>query len=284
MARPTTAPAAAGGGPRKDAPRRPTWLLARERDGVPKYLQLASILEERIARGEYELEDRIPTEDRLCQEYQVSRITVREAVDRLVQKGLVERRQGKGTYVVAGKLRRNIAKVYSFSHDMVHLGLRPSSVVLLQAVERASPDVAAVLRLPEADRRVTRIERVRKANGAAILIERTLVPTRLCPGLERVDLAAGSLYEALTRRHAAPQTAEETYEAIILRPEDARRLGYAGRRPRAAFAIQRVTYLADGTPIELTRAVGRGDRLTLGIHMVADQADFQRLVGVTPGP
>lgn len=58
----------------------------------------------------------------------MSRITVREAVSRLVRDGLVERRQGKGTYVVAQKLRRNIAKVYSFSHDMVHLGLAcPSS-------------------------------------------------------------------------------------------------------------------------------------------------------------
>jgi GntR family transcriptional regulator len=281
MAR-ATSPAPAGtAGATKGAVRRPTPLAALERDRIPKYVQLASILEEKLARREYELNQQIPTEDRLCQEYQVSRITVREAVNRLVQDGLVERRQGKGTYVVAQKLRRNIAKVYSFSHDMVHLGLRPSSVVLVQTVEQASPEVAAILKLPAADRRVTRIERVREANDTPILLERTLIPTYLCPGLERVDLASGSLYEALTQRYGvSPRTAEETYEAIILQPTDARRLGCALRKPQPAFSIQRTTLLADGTPIEFTRAVGRGDRLTLGINMVADQAGFQRLVGV----
>jgi len=199
-----------------------------------------------------------------------------------VQEGYLDRRQGKGTYVVHQKLRRNIAKVYSFSHDMIHLGLEPSSVVLEQAVEQAPLQVVAVLKLPEPDRRVVRIHRVRKANDAPILLERTVIPAYLCPGLERADLVHGSLYELLTERYQLfPHTAEETYEAILLKPVDARLLGCTLCKPHPAFAIQRITFLEDGTPIEFTRGVGRGDRLTLGINMVADRADFQRLVGVS---
>ena len=256
-------------------------LGARAREGLPKYLRLAEILRDRILRQEYELDEQIPTEERLCEHYEVSRITVREAVNLLVRDGLLERRQGRGTYVVAQKLRRNIAKVYSFSHDMVHLGLEPSSVVLEQVIEQAPLEVAALLKLPHPERRVVRIHRVRKANDAPILLERTLIPAYLCPGLERADLVRGSLYELLTQRYRLfPHTAEETYEAILLPPADARLLGCTLRRPHPAFAIQRITFLEDGTPIEFTRGVGRGDRLTLGINMAADQADFQRLVGV----
>ena len=80
-----------------------------------------------------------------------------------------------------------------------------------------------------------------------------------------------------------PHHAEETYEAIILKRREAELLECSSRGAQPAFAIQRLTYLENGLPIELTRSVGRGDRLTLAINMTSEQADIRRRVeGVVP--
>jgi len=211
----------------------------------------------------------------------VSQITVREAINRLVQEGYLDRRQGKGTYVVHQKLRRNIAKVYSFGSDMRRLGLEPRSRILELRVEEAGPLVVERIRLPETNRGVKRITRVRIANEVPILVETAMIPEYLCAGIVDRNLERGSLYRILTKEYRLmPHHAEETYEAIILAREDAIILEKDPEVPQPAFAIQRVTYLESGAPIEYGKSVGRGDLLTLAINMVADKAGFQRVIGV----
>lgn len=256
-------------------------LVDKSFEGIPKYFQLARILKERIQRQEYAGGEQIPSEAELCASFQVSRITVREAINRLVSEGYLERRQGKGTYVAHQKLRRNIARIYSFSNDMSHLGLEPSSRVLALRVEDAEAEDAERLKLPQENRRVTLISRVRLANKIPVLVETTLIPEYLCSGLVEKDLESGSLYGILTEQYSLVlQRAEETYEAIIMAKEDALLFGFDPAVPRPGLAIRNITYLQNGLPIEYTSSVGRGDLLTLAITMVADEADFQRLVGV----
>ena len=257
---------------------------AADRDGVPKYVQLAQIVREKITRRQYKAGDRIPTEAELGDTYRMSRITVRQAIDRLVRDGLLERHQGRGTYVLPQKLKRNIANVYSFTSDMHQLGLKPSSRVLALTAEEASAADALSLQLPAGNRRVTRLARVRMVNGLPILLETTLIPEYLCPDLVGKDFSNASLYRILTaERRLMPHHAEETYEAIILKRREAELLECSSRGAQPAFAIQRLTYLENGLPIELTRSVGRGDRLTLAINMTSEQADIRRRVeGVVP--
>jgi GntR family transcriptional regulator len=248
-------------------------------EGVPKYIRLARILREQIVRQVYKVGERIPSEGELGASHRMSRITVREAVDRLVQEGLLERRQGRGTYVLPQKLRRNIAKVYSFTSDMLRLGLTPSSRVLSLVVENADRELTRTLQLPLENARVTRIVRVRKANDVPILLETTLIPEYLCPGLVAKDLQRDSLYRILTEDfQLVPHHAEEFYEAVVLSRGDAGLLECRSRGPQAAFAIQRLTYLESGLLVELTRSVSRGDRMTLAINMTSVAADFQRVV------
>jgi GntR family transcriptional regulator len=258
-----------------------TVLDGKSGEGIPKYIQIARILRERIQRQEYLPGAQIPTEVEMCEEYRVSRITVREAINKLVQEGWLDRQQGKGTYVVHQKLRRNIAKVYSFSSDMRRLGLEPRSRVLWIGVEEAPPDVVEKMKLPETNRKVTRITRVRIANEVPVLIETAMIPEYLCAGLVERDLESGSLYQILTEEYRLmPHHAEETYEAVILSREEATILERDPEIPQPAFAIQRTTFLLDGVAMEYGKSVGRGDLLTLAINMVADKADFQRVIGV----
>jgi len=250
-------------------------------EGIPKYIQLARIIRDRIVQQVYKPGEQIPTEAELGAEHDVSRITVREALNRLVKEGWLVRRQGKGTYVAHQKLLRNVAKVYSFSTDMRRMGLEPRSQVISVTVEEADESLAERLLLPPANHRVTRIKRVRIANEVPILVETATVPEYLCQGLTDKPLEEDSLYRIFAEDYQlVPHHAEETYESVILGREDSLLLARAPDTPQPAFSIQRTTYLESGMIIELGSSVGRGDMLTLSITMVAEKADFQRVFDV----
>ncbi|MGQ9746766.1 MAG: GntR family transcriptional regulator [Candidatus Caldatribacteriaceae bacterium] len=242
---------------------------------IPLYQQLKSILKKQILDGVLKPGDRVPTEVELCKTYGVSQMTVRQAIRRLVEEGYLYRKQGKGTFVTSLKLRRRLPKLYSFSEDMVELGLQPSSKILEKTIIQADDNLADVLRLPFSDRSVNRLVRVRLANGEPILIEKTFIPVYLCPNLLQEDLETGSLYAILRGKYGLLLNhAYETYEVGKVRKEEAINLDCRPGLP--AFVIERFTYLSNGVPVELTRSVARGDRLRFTVKLVADQAQIRR--------
>lgn len=254
-------------------------IRAKHSEGIPKYIQLAKVLREKIVTQEYGPGQKIPTETELCEQYSVSRVTVREAIDRLVQENLLYREQGKGTYVMPQKLKRNITKIYSFSYDMVRLGLKPSSTLFESVLIDADPILAEKLKLPASNKKVTKIVRLRRANGIPVLLEHTFIPDFLCPGLWNNDFGSASLYQILSDTyHLTFEHAEESYEAIILSSEEARILECEPIEGQPGMSIDRITYLEHMIPVEYTHSTGRGDRLSLTVDMVADRTDFQRKI------
>ncbi|MDK2896027.1 MAG: GntR family transcriptional regulator, N-acetylglucosamine utilization regulator [Candidatus Atribacteria bacterium] len=248
-----------------------------EENNLPLYQQLKNILKGQILNGTFRVGDQIPSESELCARYGVSRITVRQAIASLVQEGLLYRRPGKGTFVTSPKLRRRLPRLYSFSEDMRELGLEPSSRTLEQKVEEAEEEVAELLKLPDTDRRVTKLVRVRLANGEPILIERTFVPHYLCPDLVKENLEQGSLYDILRKKYRLwLDHASETYEVTALTREEAEALNCPEKS--LAFFIERVSFLKTGVPVELTRSVSRGDRVRFTVQLVADQAQIRRQI------
>jgi GntR family transcriptional regulator len=250
-----------------------------EESGVPLYQQLKNILKGQILSGVLKPGDKIPPETDLCTRYGVSRITVRQAIHSLVEEGFLYRKQGKGTFVTSPKLRRRLPKLYSFTEDMLELGLRPSSKVLACEVIVADRKTEEILKLPPGEERVNRIVRVRCANDEPILIETTFIPLYLCPGLIEEDLEKGSLYAVLRDKYGLLlDHAYETYEVGKVRKEEAQHLKCRAGLP--AFVIERVTYLRNEIPVELTKSVARGDRLRFTVLLVADQAQIRREVEV----
>lgn len=244
---------------------------------VPLYVQLKNILKNQILSGALKPGDHLPSENELGQVYKVSRITVRQAINALVQEGLVYRQQGRGTFVASLKLRRRLPRLYSFSEDMLELGLRPSSRVITQRVVEAEEDVAELLHLSGENKKVNEIVRVRLANGDPILVEHTYIPYFLCPDLVQEDLGQGSLYAVLRDKYGLVLVhAFETYEVGSIRKREAEILGC--RRGLPAFLIERVAFLKNDVPVELTRSVARGDRLRFTVHLVADQAQIRRRI------
>jgi GntR family transcriptional regulator len=202
----------------------------------------------------------IPSERELMSTYDVSRATVRKAIDSLVSDGLLTRIQGKGTFVARPRLESRL-HLASFSQDMRRRGLTPSTVVLAIQADRPPAEAAASLALGPDDL-AWRLERVRLADGRPIALENGWYPHALLPDLDRRDLS-GSLYEVLERGFglgidAAEQTLwGEAADAVV-----ARRLDAPLHTPLLVF--RRVSTAA-GRPVEHVVSRYRGD--SYQIHM-----------------
>jgi len=231
-----------------------------QEDGIlPLYYQLIGIIKRKIRMGSLKPGDKLPSEKEICSKYKISRTTVRQALLSLVNEGLLYRKQGKGTFVARPKLSRNLVKVYSFSEDMKNLGLIPSSKVLEQRIVPATEDLVENLNLKTCKDRVIKFTRVRLANSEPLLIETTYIPYDLVPSLIEEDLEHNSLYSILNEKYQLFFShAVETYEAISIGRKEANLLKCKPLSP--GFFIERITYLEDGTPIEVTNSITRADR------------------------
>ncbi|HET8727378.1 MAG TPA: GntR family transcriptional regulator [Alphaproteobacteria bacterium] len=232
---------------------------------TPLYRQLQHRLREAVERGILKVGDALPGERYLAQSMGVSRVTVRRAIDDLVNDGLLVQRQGAGTFV-ATRVVQPLSLLTSFSEDMLARGMRPSSVWLEKAIGRATPEEAMALNLPPGAE-VVRLARVRIADGTPMALERASVPRRFLPDPEEVT---ASLYEAMKTRGVHPVRALQRLRAEqILRP-DAEHLQVP---PGAAVLyIERRAFAADGTPVEFTRSRYRSDLYDFVAELRADIA------------
>jgi GntR family transcriptional regulator len=189
----------------------------------PKHAQLSDVLTELSVR-ELGPDVAIPSERELMTTYNVSRATVRRAIESLVADGLLHRIHGKGTFVSRPRLESRL-HLASFSQDMRRRGLTPSTILL--GIERDLPptEVRSALGLaPEAW--AWRLDRVRLADGQPIALENGWYPLALLPDLDRHDLS-GSLYQIFKDAYgltidAAEQTMwGESADAVTARRLDA---------------------------------------------------------------
>jgi GntR family transcriptional regulator len=232
---------------------------------VPLYHQLKAAILRDIEAGRWRPGERMPTEDALIARFQVSKITVRQALRDLAQMGYVRREQGRGTFVQGPPLEEGPRELKSFTTEMRGHGFRATSRVIEQGVLPGPPDVCTRLELPE-DALVFRLHRLRLADGEPMGIQTAFVPLTLAPDIDRVSFTDASLYEILASRYALyPAGARETHQAVPV-PEDAARLL---RVPPGspALAAERLTTLADGRPLEYVQSLMRGDRYKIVLDL-----------------
>jgi GntR family transcriptional regulator len=167
---------------------------------LPLYHQVEVDMRRRVASGEWQRGEQIPTEAELCTVYGASRVTIREAVRRLTDEGLLIRRRGSGTFVREARITAGARGLTSFTDEMAALGLHGESRVLSVAVQASKPAVSDKLGLhPRAE--VIAIRRLRLAGGTPMGIQCAYLPVARFPGLDKIDLGSGSLYAALADRY-----------------------------------------------------------------------------------
>lgn len=225
----------------------------------PIFSQIVDTIRQQIKLGELMPGDPIPSERELAEQLQVSRMTVRAAMDQLVQEGFLLRERGRKTIVADTRVNRD-SSFTSFSEDMRARGLNPHSEVRQLGSEVAEASIAAQLGLT-AGERVIYLERLRFANQEPVAIERVYLPYQRFAGLlnKQEELAHGSLYKIIEDNFdTRPTFANETVEAVLLTSADARLFGLDGCA--AALLAQRVTRDERGEPIETVHTLYRADR------------------------
>src|SRR6202020_2327023 len=139
------------------------------------YSRVETVLASEIADGDLKVGDQLPTEDSLIARFEVSRITVRRAIQNLVGRGLVEIRRGKGTFITAPKITQELTELSGFVEDMHALGRKPTARLISKEVVTADATVASHLALTKGER-VVRIRRVRLAGGIPLSFDETYLP------------------------------------------------------------------------------------------------------------
>jgi GntR family transcriptional regulator len=226
--------------------------------GVPLYLQVERSLRQRIDTGEWRPGGRLPTEGELGTTYGVSRVTVRQALARLVDRGVVVREQGRGTFVRDNSLTAGARGVTSFTAELRGLGHTSGAQVLEQVVVTAAEaDVPPEMGLSP-DALMLRLRRLRTDGTRPVGVQTALLSVERFPGIAELDFADRSLYETLKQIYGlVPREAVETFTVGGVLDEDAATLGVA---PGAhAFYVERLTFDVTG-PFEYVRSVMRGDR------------------------
>lgn len=230
---------------------------------VPLYSQLMDIIIEKIEASMKE-NDQIPSERDICEEYDVSRSTVRQAITELEREGYIYKVHGKGTFVSPKKLSQDLLGFYSFTEEMKKLGRKPMSKVLKFEVICACSKVSRKIRVEEGEL-VYKFTRLRIADTIPMLLETSYVPYNRFPGIIKENLENEALYDIFKNRFDVNITmAEETFQAVLTNEEEAKNLQIEKESP--SLKIERFTY-ENQAIIEYTVSIARGDKFKYKVRL-----------------
>ncbi|MBX3567314.1 MAG: GntR family transcriptional regulator [Rhizobiaceae bacterium] len=225
------------------------------RSEAPLYLALKRRIEDAVQRGDIGPGDALPSERDIAAKADISRVTVRKAVQDLVRSGVLVQRHGSGTFVAprVERVEQSLSRLTSFTEDMARRGMTVRSQWLDRGIYPPSPDEMMVLGL-SAKESVARVSRLRIADGTPLAIERASLSAEILPDPAAVG---SSLYAALAATGRRPVRAVQRISAASLGEADARLLDVPAGA--AGLHIERISYLASGKVIEFTRSIYRGD-------------------------
>jgi GntR family transcriptional regulator len=223
----------------------------------PLYAQIESVLSSEFADGTLPAGVQIPTEDQLIARFKMSRITVRRAVQNLVNRGLVEIRRGRGTFVTQPRITQGLTELTGFVEDMQALGRRASARLIDKRIVNASEIVARQLSLMRG-RKVVRLQRVRLADNLPVSFDETYLPLEIGKKIITNDLEKEPVFSLLEQKYKIPLLeAEYRLEAVAAEADVAEALEITQGSP--IFRIERTSYTTGGTPIDYERLHYRGD-------------------------
>ena len=230
---------------------------------TPLYVQLMEELETSIRNGVYKPGDKIMTEAEMAKEYGVSLITVRKAVGSLMEKGLVVRKQGKGTFVTKPKYSGNMKKLQSFTEMCEQMGVKPGAQVLENRLIMADKKVADRLGI-EPGSNVVYISRLRLADGEPVQVEKSYFPLKYAFLLEE-DLNNGSMFECLKEKAGAKvASSEKMIELCRATAEEAALMDV--KKGDYLLFVKSTAYDENGEPMYAGIQLINGDRFSLYVY------------------
>lgn len=217
----------------------------------PMYIKIHNQIKRDIENKKYVVGQRIPAERQLALKFNVSRMTLRQAIKTLEDEGILERRLGSGTYVASQKVQEKMSGVMSFTDITRSNGQVPSSKLISYRVTKPSLSEKEKLNIKDTDN-VLRMERVRSADGVPICYEVATIPYSLVEDFSKEEVST-SLYDTLKKKGGYEiGNVTENIGASVASENDARLLSV--RKGEALVTRRQVTELSDGRPFEYVRA------------------------------
>lgn len=233
----------------------------------PIYLQLREVVRGKIEDGEYLPGMAIASENELAETYGINRLTVRNAIDALVNEGMLKRVQGKGVYVVGQRVERDLETLGGFTQTMRDRNTRPATKILVKAKCPAGDKFGLIFGIAPEDE-VYYIKRICSADNAPVSLEEIWIPHYLVPKLEGIDLSVFSLYEVYDFYHINLKRAWQTLDLTYLNQKDARMLDIDAKL--AVMLFECTSYDDQDKVIEYARTYTRGDMCRFNVHFSKD--------------
>lgn len=240
-------------------------------ENSPRHEQISNWLREQIMSETYTVGDRLPSEHDLRKKFDVSRVTIRHALKTLQSEGLIERRQGLGSFVANFQLQQPFVCLTDFSEDMQREGIQAASQVISNSLVRAEPKISEKLDI-KSNAKVVRLERVRLGNDLPVAYDITWLPLFYGQLLQDHDLNQDTIYRIL----------EDEYEIPIRRGEYRITAANAGAdmashlniEPHSAtLQINRITYTTGEKKVYYQTRYYRPDRICYQLQLErADEA------------
>jgi GntR family transcriptional regulator len=233
-------------------------------DPIPLYRQLKDTLHQQIEQGSFKPDHLIPSERNLCDQYRISRITVRQALSEMINEGILYRKQGKGTFVARPKVNQGLVRIVSFSKTVLDLGMQPSTKVLGSKVLPADIQIAKILDLPVTGQ-VMKLFLLGMGDGEPLVHYESCFSLSLGRRMAReavknekkgISFSTYDLYGEATG--AVPGRVIQTLEAVVADAHHASLMKV--KKGTALLTITSVFETRDGRPLEFRRAQYRGDR------------------------
>jgi GntR family transcriptional regulator len=236
---------------------------------TPMYLRIAEAMAALLKSGAYPPGFSLPPERTLCERYGVSRMTLRQAMSILEREGLTESHRGRGTFVAPNRLQKQQQELRSFTEEIMARGGKSQSRVISFEMIAPAPSAKEFFSLGDGEK-VYEISRLRYKDNTPLAVENALIPQKICPWLERFDLAKNSLYRILEDSYGLRlQSGIEQISAEL--PSLAHRKLLCVPRNVAVLVVNRKTFTDRGIPFELTRSVYRGDLYSAIVHSVRNK-------------
>lgn len=227
---------------------------------IPLYKQVAENLKKRIEQGEFCGGQSIPSEAKLCEQYQVSRITIRNAIADLVEQEILVTYQGKGVFVRMPKISSSLSSFKGFTYFCNENHIKTYTHMLDVQKQKVSALVAGKLELG-VNEDIVYLKRLRHVNEKPVMIEHIYLPYKEFGFLLNIDMENHSLYEQI-EEHTGLRLEDNCYTSITLETnlttKDEQKYMQLDM-PAAVFVLTETIYMNTGKPVHVTKQILLGE-------------------------
>ncbi len=239
------------------------------KEGIPRHTQISNWLRTQIDEGAFKPDDKLPSENELAKKFNVSRVTIRRALQSLENEEIIYRCQGLGSFVSESRASHNLVRLTDFNEDMIRAGLSASSVVKYFNMVSAPLWLAEQLQIEDGNK-VLQVDRLRLGDGEPIAFDSTWLPLIYGQLLNENDLSSSTIYDILEKVYEIP-VLKGSYRMSAVLADDYLSEVLEVDVNSPLFLIDRLSFTIGGKPLYYQKRYYRNDKVIYEMTLEREQ-------------